>query len=56
MLITNITNISFKIPDELEAEEHFRLNNNLQDWKKVETSLYIIYQRVQYNIVTYKEK
>lgn len=55
MLITNVTTVGFKMPDEYEAEKNFRLNNDMRAWEKHEDSQYVYYIKTDYSTVTLKD-
>lgn len=55
MLVTTITIISFKVPDECDKAREFELSNDVRFWEKSETSEYIIYKTTAYSATSYKE-
>lgn len=55
MLITNVTTVGFKMPDEYEAEQNFHLSNDMSAWEKHEDSQYIYYVKTERSTVTLKD-
>jgi len=56
MLITNVTTVGFKMPDEYEAEQNFRLSNDMRAWEKHEDSQYVYYIKTDHSTMTVKRK
>lgn len=55
MLITTITTIGFKLPEEYEQMQNFILNNDMNEWHKDEDTNYTCYTKATYNTVTNAE-
>ena len=47
MLIKVVTDISFKMPDEYEAEQRFVRDNDMTEWVKHESTQYVMYRNVK---------
>lgn len=56
MLITTITTIGFKLPEEYKAMERFKIENDMNEWRKDEDTIYTYFTRTTNNIVTYKDQ
>lgn len=54
MLIQVVTTVGFHLPDEYEAEQNFRLNNDMAQWKKHEDTQYTYYVKTERSTVTQK--
>lgn len=56
MLITNVTTVGFKMPDEYEAEQNFRINNDMDKWERAEDSQYVYYRKTDHSTRAVKRK
>lgn len=48
MIMTSITIIGFKMPEEYNQLENFKMNNDMSEWTKFEDTQYISYRKTQY--------
>lgn len=55
MLITTITTIGFKLPEEYEQMQNFILNNDMREWRKDEDTNFTYFTKATYNTVTNAE-
>ena len=55
MLITTITTIGFKLPEEYEQMQNFILNNDMREWRKDEDTNYVCFTKTTYNTITNAE-
>lgn len=54
MLIQTVTTVGFHLPDEYEAEQSFRLNNDMHQWKRYEDTQYTYYVKAERSTVTWR--
>lgn len=55
MYIETHTILTFVLPDEFQASEHFREDNDMTEWEEARSTRAISFMRKQYYKAEYKE-
>lgn len=56
MLISQVTSVGFKLPEEYEQMIQFIANNDMNEWKQYENTQYATFVKTTHNTITMKGK